>query len=104
MIEELSRELRRVGIRGRRRRRILTEFADHLACDPDAALGDPRQLAAQFADELAGDAARRTALGTFAALAVVAFAVGLPQLTLPTVPDLTSGRSAFIVGPATLAL
>jgi hypothetical protein len=104
VIEELSRELARAGIRGRRRRRILTEFADHLACDADAALGDPRQLATQFADELAGDAARRTAFGTFAALAVVAFAVGVPQLTLPTVPDIAGGRSVFIVGSATLAL
>jgi hypothetical protein len=104
MIDELGRELAKVGIRGRRRKRILTEFADHLACDPEAPLGEPRQLAAQFADELASDAARRTALGTFSALVVVAFAVGLSQVTLPTVPDITSGRSMFLVGPATLAM
>ena len=104
MIDELARELARVGIRGRRRERILTEFADHLRCDPEAQLGEPRQLAAQFADELASDAARRTAFGTFSALAVVAFAVGLPQVTLPTVPDIAAGRSMFLVGPATLAM
>lgn len=104
MIDELARELALVGIHGRRRERILTEFADHLACDPEAKLGDPRHLAAQFADELASDAARRAAFGTFAALAVVAFAVGVPQLTLPSVPDITGGRSVFLVGPATLAM
>jgi len=104
VIDELARELARVGIRGRRRERILTEFADHLRCDPEAQLGEPRQLAAQFADELASDAARRTAFGTFSALAVVAFAVGVPQVTLPTVPDIAGGRSMFLVGPATLAM
>jgi hypothetical protein len=104
VIDELAWELARVGIRGRRRERILNEFADHLACDPNAQLGEPRQLAAQFADDLASDAARRTAFGTFSALAVVAFAVGLPQVTLPTVPDIAGGRSIFLVGPATLAM
>jgi hypothetical protein len=104
VIDELARELARVGIHGRRRERILTEFADHLACDPEAKLGDPRRLAAQFADELASETARHVALGTFGALAVVAIAVGVPQVTLPTVPDITSGRSAFLVGPAALAM
>ena len=104
MIDELRRELTAVGIRGRQRDRILIEFADHLACDPDAQLGDPRELAAQFADELASDGARRTAYTTFFALAAVAFAVGVPELTLPSVPDITGGRSLLLVGPATLAL
>jgi hypothetical protein len=65
MIDELRRELAAVGIRGRQRDRILAEFADHLACDPAAELGDPRTLATQFADELAIDSARRSALWTF---------------------------------------
>lgn len=104
MIEELGRELSAVGIRGRQRRRILAEFADHLACDPEARLGEPRELARQFADELATDAARRTAFATFGALAVVAAAVVLPQLALPTVPDITGGKSSLLVGPATLAM
>jgi hypothetical protein len=46
VIDELARELTLVGVRGCRRERILDEFADHLACDPDAQLGEPRQLAA----------------------------------------------------------
>ena len=104
MIDDLSRELAAVGIRGRRRARILAEFSDHLACDADARLGDARMLAAQFADDLATEAARRTAYATFGALGAVALAVGLPQLTLPTAPDITGGRSAFLVGPATLAM
>jgi hypothetical protein len=104
VIEELARELAAVGIRGRQRERILAEFADHLACDPDARLGEPRDLARQFADELATDAARRTAFATFGALAVVAAAVVLPQLTLPRVPDITGGTSALLVAPATLAM
>jgi hypothetical protein len=104
LIAELRRELTAVGIRGRQRDRILAEFADHLACDPDAELGDPQTLAAQFADELAIDSARRSALWTFGALAIVAFAVGVPQLTLPTVPDIAGGRSLLLVGPATLAV
>lgn len=104
MIDELRRELSAVGIRGRDRDRIIAEFEDHLACDPDAELGDPRLLARQFADELATDRARRSALWTFGALVVVAFAVGVPQLTLPTIPDIAAGRSLLLVAPATLAL
>ena len=104
MIEELGRELAAMGIRGRQRDRILAEFADHLACDPEAWLGEPRDLAGQFAYELATDAARRTAFATFGALAVVAVAVAVPQVTLPRVPDITGGTSSFLVGPATLAM
>ncbi len=104
MIEQLGSELAAVGIRGRRRDRILAEFADHLACDPEARLGEPSELARQFADELATDAARRAALATFGALAVVAAAVALPQATLPRMPDITGGTSSFLVGPATLAM
>jgi hypothetical protein len=104
VIDELGRELAAVGIRGRRRDRILAEFEDHLACDPEARMGEPRELARQFADELATDAARRTAFATFVALAVVAAATGLAQQTLPTVPDITGGRSTVLVGAATLLM
>ena len=104
VIADLRRELAAVGIPGRRRDRILAEFADHIACDPDAALGDPRELAQQFADDLATDTTRRAALWTFGALAVVAVAVGVPELLLPTVPDIAGGSSLFLVVPATLAV
>jgi VIT1/CCC1 family predicted Fe2+/Mn2+ transporter len=104
MIAELGRELEAVGIRGRRRARILAEFADHLASDPDADLGDARELAQQFADDLGISATRRAALATFGALAFVACAVGVPELTLPRNPDIAAGRSLLLVGPATLAV
>lgn len=104
MIEELARELSAVGIRGSRRDRILAEFADHLRCDPEANLGDPRALAALFADDLASESARHTAFATFAALAAVAVAVGVSQLTLPRVPDITGGRSVVLVVLGTLGM
>lgn len=67
--ERLSGELSNVGVRGRVRARILAEIADHLACDPDADMGPPDQLARQFADELGTSLARRAALVAFASLA-----------------------------------
>jgi hypothetical protein len=66
---ELARELGAAGITGRMRARILAEFADHLACDPEAQLGEPRSLARQFADEVGTTRARRAAVFGFAALA-----------------------------------
>ena len=98
MTGELSRELGAVGIRGRRRERILAEIADHLASDPDADLGDPRSLAAQFADELATSAARRATGTSFAALALVAAALVGTQAALPSYPDIASGRSVALSG------
>jgi hypothetical protein len=68
-VEELARALTAVGIRGRRRRRILAEITDHLACDPQSDLGPPDELARQWADQLGTVRARHAAQGTFAALA-----------------------------------
>ena len=50
-IERLDRELSNRGVRGGVRRRIALEYADHLACDPESEkqLGDPRELAGEFA-------------------------------------------------------
>lgn len=72
MIEELDAELDRAGIDALRRRRIVAEFRDHLSCDPDAALGDPRQLATEFADELGTHRARSSAVLAFIVLAIAA--------------------------------
>jgi hypothetical protein len=69
-VDDLGRELATAGIRGRRRARILAEFTDHLRCDPDAALGSPKDLAREFADELGTSRARRGAFAVFAALAI----------------------------------
>ncbi len=68
MIDELDRELAAVGVPGRRRRRIRLELEDHLACDPGADLGNPRELARQFADELGTAYARRAGFAVFACL------------------------------------
>jgi hypothetical protein len=70
-LQALGGELGRVGLRGRRRQRILDEFADHLTCDPGAELGAPRVLAEQFADELGTSQARTAAFAAFAALVVI---------------------------------
>jgi hypothetical protein len=104
LIDELRRELAAVGVRGKQRSRILTELADHLACDPEADLGDPRTLAVEFADELATDGARRTALQTFAALSVVAAMLVGTNVSLPTVPDIAGGRSVVAAGAAGVAM
>jgi hypothetical protein len=69
-VDELSQRLADVGIRGRLRTRIVAEFADHLACDPEAKLGAPEDVARRFADELGTQRARRAALLAFGALAV----------------------------------
>jgi hypothetical protein len=70
-LDDLSQELRAVGIRGRRHARIRDEFADHLDCNAQAELGNPRELAHQFADELGTAMARNAALIAFAALVLV---------------------------------
>jgi hypothetical protein len=88
VIDELARELATVGIRGRLRRRILAEFRDHLACDPEAELGEARVLARQFADELATSRSRRAALAAFAALGIAGVAY-----TVAFVAANTLGRS-----------
>jgi hypothetical protein len=69
-LDELERELRAARVPGVRRRRIVAELADHLACDSTAAerLGEPRALARRFADELGTTFARRAAFVSFLAL------------------------------------
>jgi hypothetical protein len=89
VIDELGRELAAVGIRGRLRRRILAELGDHLDCDPEAQLGEPRALARQFADELGTSRSRRAAFAGFGALAVagLAYTVAFVAESGVSVPD-----------------
>jgi hypothetical protein len=68
-LDALESELVAAGIPSARRRRILTEFADHLHESPSAELGVPRELARQFADELGTRLARAAAFRAFGALA-----------------------------------
>jgi MFS family permease len=70
-VRSLSNALWAVGIRGRLARRITTEIADHLSEDPEADLGSPETLAAEFADELGTARARTAAAEVFAALTLV---------------------------------
>lgn len=69
-LADLHRELDRSGIRGRLARRIEAELADHLACDPQARLGTPAEIAERFAAELRIVRTRRATMGSFAALAL----------------------------------
>ncbi len=82
--DELFDALTSVGISGRLRSRIMAEIEDHLACDPEADLGQPRSLAAQFADELGSSRARRAGLTSFCALAVAGTAFAIAFLTAPS--------------------
>jgi hypothetical protein len=81
--DDLSNALADVGISRSLRRRILAEFTDHLACDPEAELGAPQALARQFADELGTARARKAGLSTFLALALAGALFGVAFLTSP---------------------
>jgi hypothetical protein len=113
-LKKLGEELRAVGIRGRLSRRILVEFADHLACDPDAQLGSPPELASQFADTIGTSRARRGALATFAALALAGVAFAVTFIAATRMPGSTSsgvlrttqgqGQALAILGAAIAAI
>lgn len=68
----LRGELARVGIRGGLADRIVAELDDHLACDPEAQLGEPRLIAQRFADELRLPRTRRATYLGFGGLAAAA--------------------------------
>jgi hypothetical protein len=91
---ELEVELGAVGIQGSRRRRILAEVADHLRDSGDpAGFGEPRLIAARFADELATNGARRTALFSFFALAPAGIGHALLLGLNRPGPDITSAKT-----------
>jgi hypothetical protein len=115
-LSEFEAELKLRGIRPAARERLLAEFADHIACEEGAStrlaltrLGTAREIAAQYADELAADDARHGALGAFAALTLAALALLVSQLTLGRIgyPGFAHGYStplaltaiaAFVLG------
>jgi hypothetical protein len=108
-LETLSAELQARGITGREHHRIVLELRDHITCDPGCAdrLGDPEELAAEFADELATDRARRSALDVFAALAVAALALLVSQLAIGHAggyPGFTDGLSLGLFVPAAFGM
>jgi len=105
VIDELDRELRAFGVPARRRRRIRLELEDHLACDPRADLGNPSELARQFADELGTAYARRAGFAVFLALVpvgVLACVLALLDNGTVNVGSVLGGQLAFVGG--TLAL
>ncbi len=106
MIDELARELSAAGIRGRPRSRILAEASDHMSCDPEARFGEPRAIAAQFAEELGTVEARRAARGSFAALALagVAYALAFWKLQASPPVDILGGRHAGLGFAAAIGL
>ncbi len=93
-LRELEVELGEVGIRGSRRRRILAETADHLRESGEPArFGEPRLIAARFADELATNGARRTAFFSFFALAPAGIGYALLLVLSHPGPDITSAKT-----------
>ncbi len=99
----LQLELARVGIRGALARRIEAELADHRRCDPDAPLGDPRELAERFAADLRAPLTRRATRRGFAALSLTALLlVGVASLYSATDQwahlDLFGARGAVVAG------
>src|SRR5439155_6077788 len=92
----LAEEIAAVGVRGRARRRILAEAADHLAEGDEERFGDPRELAQLFADELATQATTRAAFAAFGALGLAGagFAAGWLLLIANGTADITS--AAFL--------
>jgi len=93
-LNALSAELSAVGIRGSRRRRILAEAEDHLRESGDEArFGQPKVIAARFADELATNGARRTALFSLFALAPAGIGYALLFGLNRSGPDITSAKT-----------
>jgi hypothetical protein len=100
-VEELHAELGRAGIRGRGRRRIELELADHLASDPgsEARIGTPRELAEQFAAELRSPRTSRAAWGSFGALALAAFGLAATMRAYAAAggwPEVGGVRGVFV--------
>jgi hypothetical protein len=92
-LDRFARELAAVGIRGRLRRRILAEAADHIAQGGEESFGEPAELARQFADELATDRTRVAALASFCALATAGLGFAAAWITIARAgfPDIGSG-------------
>jgi hypothetical protein len=112
-LRDFEDELVTRGIRPAARERLVAEFADHLACEQGAstrleltALGAAREIAGQYADELAADGARHGALGVFGALSCAAIALFVQQVTLARIgyPGFDHGYSTPLALTAIVAL
>ncbi len=97
--EELRRELAACGVEPRRIRRIVLELEDHLACNPEAQLGGPGELAARFASELRVARTRTATVGGFASLSLTAVLVAASSLAVSWAggwPDLFGARGLIV--------
>jgi hypothetical protein len=97
-LDDLDRELAANGIARRRARRIRAELADHLACDPEARLGEPGEIAERFAVELRGIETRRAVLTGFGALALAGLLLAAAAMAGPRHYPSVGGARATVVG------
>jgi hypothetical protein len=105
-LDDLRPELAKRGIRGQLAARIEAELADHLACDPDAPLGEPALVASRFAQELGVARTRRATFESFGALALAAILLAVSVRALSPaggLPDLFGARG-LVVALAGLAI
>lgn len=112
-LAEFEQELSARGVRRHVRARLVAELGDHLACEEDrpahvapTRLGEPRQIAGAYADELATDEGRRSAFAAFAALAFTAVALVATQMGLGAIgyPGYDRGLSAALSLPSILGI
>jgi DUF1707 SHOCT-like domain len=108
-LETLAAELSARGVPARERRRILLELHDHIECEPgcEDRLGDPRELAGSFADQLATARTRSGALRAFGALALAAAVLAISQLAIHAAggyPGYSNGLSTWLFFPALIGM
>ncbi len=108
-LDTLAAELDARRVPRRERVRILAELRDHIECEPgcEERLGDPRELAISFADELATFRVRLSAFQTFGALALAAAALIVSQLVLASAgghPGFANGISPLLFFPALVGM
>lgn len=106
---QLADELGRRGVPARRRAAILLELEDHIACEPACVsrLGDPSELAGQFADELGAQDTRGAVGWVFGALALTGVALIVSQLAIGSgggYPGFDRGYSVGLAIPAILCM
>jgi hypothetical protein len=112
-LSEFEQALIERGIRPAARERLVAELADHLACQQGSStrhastrLGVAREIAGQYADELAADDARHGALSVFAALTCAAVALIVEQVALGQIgyPGFNRGYSSALALTALAAV
>ena len=105
--DELRRELAACGVETPRIRRIVLELEDHVACDPEAKLGEPAEIAARFASELRIARTRAATLGGFASLSLTAVLVAASSVAVSAAggwPDLFGARGSIVALAGLVAL